>query len=133
MKSRWILEDDRYCIVCGEKNLRGFRLNLVKKNDEIITYLKIKKWMQGYKDIVHGGVLGLILDEMIVNACYLNGYKAVSVEYKVRLKKPCFVGEELKFCSKITEVRKNIAICYAWAIKEKDVIAEANGKCLILK
>ena len=133
MKKKLMLEDDRYCFVCGERNPRGLRLNLVKNNQEIITYITIEKWMQGYKDIAHGGFIALILDEMIVNACYLNGYKAVSAEYTVRLKKPCFVGQEVKFSGRLLKIRKNVAFCKSWAVTGKEIVAEAEGKCIILK
>lgn len=133
MKSELKLEDDCYCFACGKKNLRGLGLNISKINQEVFTELKIEKWMQGYKDIAHGGLISLVLDEMMVNACYLNGYKAVSAEYRVRFKKPCFVGDRVEFRAKIVEMKMNLAICKSWAKIGSNLIAEAESKCWILK
>jgi len=126
------LEDDRYCFACGEKNPYGLKLKFSKEEDKVWTELKIQKWMQGYKDIAHGGIIGLVLDEVIVNACYLNGLKAVSAELNIRLKKPCFVGEKIKFIGKILERKKRIIICKAEALREGEIVAEAKGKCVVL-
>lgn len=126
------LEDDRYCFACGEKNPHGLKLKFSKGEDKVWTELEIQKWMQGYKDIAHGGIIGLVLDEVIVNACYLNGLKVVSAELNIRLKRPCFVGEKIKFIGQILGRRRRVIICKAEALRNGEVIAEAEGKCVVL-
>lgn len=125
------LSDDRHCFVCGEKNPEGLKLKFELSNDILITKFKPTKKYQGYEDIVHGGIIGLILDEMIVNLPWKLGMQVVTAEYTVRLKKPVRVGEELEFMSKILEEKGRLIIVEAQAKKlDGTVVAIASGKCM---
>lgn len=125
------LMDDRYCFVCGEKNPHGLRLKFNLEGDVLKTRFKPDKKYQGYKDIVHGGVIGIILDEMIVNLPWKLGIKAVTAEYTVRLKKPVNVGEELEFTSRILDNKGRLLIVESQAKKlDGTIVAIATGKCM---
>lgn len=69
------LEDDHFCFACGSLNNYGLKLSfkLDKKNETIATEFVPQKIHQGYKDIVHGGLIGLILDECMVNLAWRLG------------------------------------------------------------
>lgn len=125
------LIDDRHCVVCGEKNPSGLKLNFELDGNTLKTTFKPDKRYQGYADIVHGGIIGLVLDEMIVNLPWKLGMKVVTAEYFVRLKKPVMVGEELKFTSRILEEKGRLLIVEAEAEKTDGVVvATAVGKCM---
>ena len=89
------LEDDAMCYVCGKKNRLGFRLDFVHEAKCLRAEVVFKKEHQGFKDIVHGGMLALLLDEMMVNLVWKEGVPAVSAELNVRLKKPTKIGEKV--------------------------------------
>lgn len=125
------LVDDRYCFVCGEKNQHGLRLKFDLEGDILKTRFTPDKRYQGYADIAHGGIIGLILDEMIVNLPWKLGIEAVSAEYSVRLKKPVYINEELEFTSRITENKGRLLTVEAEARKaDGTLVAVAVGKCL---
>jgi len=82
------LEDDKNCFVCGNKNSYGLQLRFtIDKDNAMHTEFMPQKHHQGFKDIVHGGLIGLILDEIMVNLAWKMGKNAVTAEFNVRLKK----------------------------------------------
>jgi len=96
------LVDDQHCFVCGKKNAIGLQLDfeLVGEAEVRTTFLPTKQY-QGFKDIVHGGVIAAVLDEVMVNGAWLRGIRAVTGKFEVRLKRPATVGERLYFTGKI--------------------------------
>src|SRR5580693_6301180 len=87
--------DDRYCLCCGEKNPMGFKMKFRYEGDKLLSETVIPKEYQGFADVVHGGILGTLLDELMVNLYWLKGEKAVTAEYQVRLKAPCPVSQKV--------------------------------------
>ncbi len=125
------LEDDRYCFVCGEKNPSGLHLRFVLHEGKVFTEFIPLKIHQGYKDIIHGGLISTILDEAMVKAALMQGIPAVTAEITVRFRNPLFAGE--KVTVEATMLRTNRKIIEASAmIKKTDetVIAEGTAKLL---
>ena len=93
------LTDDQMCFGCGSRNPRGLKLSFEvdKKSTALRCTWTPGKEYQGYADIVHGGVLGVVLDEVMGNLLYLNGRPAVTAEMTVRFHKPAHVGKPLRF------------------------------------
>jgi acyl-coenzyme A thioesterase PaaI-like protein len=117
--------------VCGEKNPYSLKLTFDLEGEILKTRFKPDKRFQGYVDIVHGGIIGLILDEMIVNLPWKLGMKVVTAEYSVRLKKPVYINEELEFKSRIVEDKGRLLIVEAEAKKlDGTLVAVCSGKCM---
>lgn len=126
------LEDDRYCFACGEKNKHGLHLKFnIDDNNIIHTEFTPAKEHQGFKDIVHGGIIGLVLDEVMVNLPWKMGIKAVSVEINVRLRNPAKVGEKLLFSAWIDRTEKKLIYTKAETKNESGkIVATASAKCI---
>jgi len=131
------LEDDHFCFACGSLNNSGLKLNFIldEKNQTISTEFTPKKIHQGYKDIVHGGLIGLIMDECMVNLAWKLGMPAVSAEYNVRLYRPAMIGKTLKFTAKITSHSHRILIISAECLDKntRQRIATSSAKCVRLE
>lgn len=130
------LEDDHYCFVCGSLNDAGLKLEfrLDKENKAISTEFIPRKIHQGFKDIVHGGIIGLILDECMGNLTWKLGIHALTAEYTVRLLKPAAIREKLAFSAKIiSEKRKMLIIEGGCEDEEGRKIASSSSKCIKIK
>lgn len=126
-----IFNDDRYCFCCGEKNPLGFKMKFRYAAEKLLSETVISKEFQGFADVVHGGVLGALLDELIVNFYWLKGEKAVTVEYQVRLKAPCPVNRKVLLSAWHVETKRNILLTAARAeLEDGTVVAEATAKCM---
>ena len=123
------------CFACGDKNRYGLRLKFtIDKNNVMQAEFIPQKHHQGFKDIVHGGLIGLILDEIMVNLAWKTGKNIVTAELNVRLKKITKTGEKLLFRGWID--RKDGKIIYTKAEAKNEhgtIIATASAKCLRIK
>ena len=125
------LQDDNYCFVCGKENPLGLHLNFSLDNGKATASFVPQKVHQGYKDIIHGGIITTVLDEAMVKAALLQGMPAVSAEITVRFRNTLFAGEKTVVESLIE--KKNRKIIEASAVLKKTdntVIAESYAKLL---
>ncbi|MCX7698600.1 MAG: PaaI family thioesterase [Candidatus Goldbacteria bacterium] len=128
--TQWI--DDRYCFACGEKNPIGMHLKFTINNNMIETRYVFPKELQGYKDFVHGGMISLLLDEVMVNLPWQKfKIPVVTAELKIKLRKPLKVGEEIIAKAYIEKQKGRVFIIKGKVIKEKtdELIAEAEAIC----
>ena len=129
------LADDGMCFACGRKNTAGLGLVFeLDSNNKLKTVFIPQKKHQGFADIVHGGIVGLILDEVMANLLWKLGKKAVTAEYTVRLKKMAKIGEKIIFTGWVT--KDNPRIIYTEAKAENAngiIIATAMAKCIIIE
>jgi len=122
-------DNDQMCFVCGKRNGDGLQLDFeLVGEDGIRTEVTPPKRYQGWKDIVHGGIIATILDEVMVNAAYLRKIVAVSAKLEIKLRRPAAVGERLIFHGQILKQGAKTLDVKAWAEQENgDVVAEATG------
>ena len=64
------------------------------QDGKVLTEFIPQKIHQGYKDIIHGGLISTLLDEAMVKAALMQGMPAVTAEITVRFKNPLMVGEK---------------------------------------
>jgi acyl-coenzyme A thioesterase PaaI-like protein len=123
--------DDRYCLCCGEKNPMGFKMKFRYESEKILSEVVVPKEYQGFANVVHGGILGTLLDELMVNLYWLKDERVVTVEYQVRLKAPCPVGEKILLIAWPVETKRKIHFTAASAcLANGIVVAEATAKCM---
>ncbi|MBI3988157.1 MAG: PaaI family thioesterase [candidate division NC10 bacterium] len=98
----------------------------------IQTELVPLKRFQGFKDIVHGGIIATVLDEIMVNVAYLQGTLAVTSKLEIRLRKPAKVGERLVFQAKVQKESSKLLTVTSEA-RQEDGVLIAQGKALLMK
>lgn len=65
------------------------------------TELDIPDYYTGWKSVVHGGLLAMLLDEAMAHACISSDFFAVTAEMTIRYLQPISVGEHIKVTAKI--------------------------------
>lgn len=126
-------EQENYCFVCGKKNPKGLKVDIKLGKGNCEFYFKTEKEYEGWKNIIHGGIIATLLDEAMVWACSSIGYKTVTAELNVRFKKPLQVGETVKVKGEIKEIKKKLIIAVAIIEKEKEIYATGEGKFFIVE
>ena len=127
------LYEEEGCFVCGGKNIEGLQI----KFDRIPGGRSFAKHIfearhQGYDGVVHGGILGAVLDDSMAYAIMALGLMPITTEMKIRFKKPVVVGEEIVFEGQVVKVGRRIIETAAVAKgPEGDVRVEAEGKFFI--
>ena len=126
------LEDDRYCFVCGEKNPSGLHLKFSLDDGKVLTEFTPQKIHQGYKDIVHGGIISTVIDEAMVKAALMQGMSAVTAEITVRFRNPLMAGEKAIVEAKITKANRKIIETTA-VVKKADGTPVAEGSAKLVR
>ncbi len=124
-----VWRDDGMCFVCGPKNPIGLKLRFTLTADRALeTIFNPQKVHQGYADVVHGGIMATILDEVMVNLPNQLGQKAVTARMTVSLKRPAMVGQPLSFRARIIgETRRTIEAAATARRADGTLVAEASG------
>jgi len=126
-------EDDRYCIGCGEKNPLSLKMEFRYDGDRLLSEAVVPKEFQGFAHVVHGGILGTLLDEVMVNLYWLKGIKAVTVEFTIRLKAPCPTGTRILLTAWPVSSKKRLHCSASEArLDDGTLVAEGTAKCLEL-
>lgn len=85
MNSEFLMDES--CFACGQKNDNGLKLKITECEEGVCATINPPAWSGGYKKVVHGGVIATILDEVAVWAAFKRGYKSVTGELNMRIKK----------------------------------------------
>ena len=127
------LIDEGMCFVCGRKNPKGLRVKFTvdRKALKIAGTFKPRREHEGYKGIMHGGLVGTLLDEAMVKLLWESGIPAVSASLEIRLARPAMVGEELAISGWVEEDRGKVIVTAAKVVDSRgNLVAEAKGKCM---
>ena len=129
------LRDEDMCFVCGKKNERGLKLgfSLDKEKKTMETVFIPGEWQQGYAEIIHGGIITTLLDEVMTKLAFELGINAVTAEISVRFKEPVGLNDKLLVKGQI--VKETPRLIYAKAeakFEDGSLAAEANSKLIIV-
>jgi acyl-coenzyme A thioesterase PaaI-like protein len=77
------------CFVCGQDNPVGLRIEFEREAGGAMA----SSWVpraeyEGFRGIVHGGVVSTVLDEAMSKAVAAAGIEALTAELRVRLRRP---------------------------------------------
>ena len=125
------LADDQMCFGCGGRNARGLRLKFTFDPDHrrIRTEWTPSKEFQGYADIVHGGIIGLVLDELMGNLLWKLERPSVTAEMSIRFLKPAHVGKLLRGEAWVSSQKGRVSIVEAAARNAAgNLVVEAKGR-----
>lgn len=117
------------CFVCGSDNSIGLKLRFY--TDGEITRAKFlpDARYEGYKDMLHGGIVAAVLDEVMIKAILARDISCVTAQMAVKYKAPAMIGSELLFEGKIIEIKGRVITTFGRATNsEGRIVAEATGK-----
>jgi acyl-coenzyme A thioesterase PaaI-like protein len=128
------LNKDTFCFVCGEDNRDGLRLHIERDGDKgVRTKFVADQRYRGWANYLHGGVIGLIFDELLGwNARYL-GYDAMTARMEIRYRKPIPVGSRVLFQGTVERESNRILEMRTHAyLEDGSLAAEGLGKMMII-
>ncbi len=127
------LADDKMCFGCGSRNARGLKLRFEVDEERrlIRTRWAPTKQFQGYADIVHGGMIALVLDELMGNLLWKLKLPAVTAELMIRFHRPAHVGKAISCEAYVKEEQGRL---FWMEAKAEDptgqLVATASAKCV---
>jgi acyl-coenzyme A thioesterase PaaI-like protein len=128
------LNKDTSCFVCGEENKDGLQLHIQRDGDTgVKTEFVASRRYRGWANYLHGGVIGLIFDELLGwNARYL-GYDAVTARMEVRYRRPIPLGSRVTFQGTVEKESTRILKMRTHAyLEDGSIAAEGRGTMMIV-
>lgn len=117
------------CLVCGDKNEIGMKLPFDYDGEVATTEYTAEARFEGYKQILHGGILTALLDEVMAKAIFGKKILVATVEIKVKFKKPVKTGQKIRLEGKYTGERGGLIFATSQAmLPDGSLAAVAEGK-----
>ncbi len=129
------ISDNQYCFICGHRNPVGLKatMKVDREGKSAACTLVIPSEYQGWKDMVHGGIISALLDEVCVYAGMTVSDSVVTGELKTRFRKPVPVEQEVTVSARVTnQVRRTVQV-EAQLTLEGVVLASAEAKLVIVR
>jgi len=124
------------CFVCGESNSAGLKLRFETDGRRVHTHFTPRVEHIGFKEVVHGGILSALLDEIMVWACIVPTKRvAYCAELNVRFLRPVRPGEHIVATAELAANRRDRIFETTAELKNEagDVVATATGKYMPVK
>jgi uncharacterized protein (TIGR00369 family) len=78
-----------HCLLCGSLNPRSLNLSFQLMDKGVVrTEFKGHEDLQGYDDILHGGVIAALLDAAMTHCLFHHGIQAVTGDLHIRFINP---------------------------------------------
>jgi len=122
------------CFVCGKDNPIGLNIVFFRDQDKIKAEFIPEPKHQGFKGIVHGGILFSILDEIMGRTALISkGVMTMTIEISIKYRKKALVGEKIIFTAQMTKDSGRMIEAQAEARSEDDtLLTEAKGKFIVI-
>ena len=123
------------CFACGPANAAGLQMKLYADQESVVSRLVVPDHLRGWSDLVHGGVISTILDEIMSwGAIHLLKRIILTKSMGVEFLKPVRIGEPLRAVGRIIENQKNQAVMEGLLYTEPDRLsARSRGEFALLK
>jgi acyl-coenzyme A thioesterase PaaI-like protein len=128
------LLDDDLCFGCGAQNPIGLKLKFAWAGDTYGSCWTPQREHQGWAKRVHGGLLAVVLDEVLSRAVLdRHGLHWVTAELTTRLRQPARVGVPLVIEARIETVRQALIVSRGEVREEASGLVVASGKAKLMR
>ncbi len=125
--------NSRMCFICGLENPVGLHLHIYETAPgEVETRYTAPEHFQGYPGVLHGGIVGAILDELsgrsLMGSDPMSPRFMFTAKLEIKYRKNVPVGVPLRIRGKAGKLRTKSAEAWAGIYDERtdELLAEAN-------
>ena len=130
-----MFEDKEYpmCFACGKKNPIGLKMTFKMDEKECVSYFTPKEEHQSYNGMMHGGLISVLLDEIMGHYLFcMEGKPAYTAKMELRYRQPLKIGEEVKCVGTRVKQKGRLVEMHGEIITKKGVVAaEATAKMML--
>lgn len=119
------------CFVCGLDNPDGLRLPIYRDGDEAVTWIRPTLHHVGYPDRFHGGLVGLLVDEMLVYAGVCHDLWGMTARVEYRLRAPIAVDAPVEVRASLTRRTRGAFRAEVRVTTPEGLAADGAGMCVI--
>lgn len=119
------------CVICSPRNASGLRLTFVQRTDgSLQAEFDCPSHLQGYPEMLHGGMISSLLDGAMTNCLFARGCEAVTAELTVRFRHPVATGRRATIRAWLHDSMSVFYVLKSELIQDQQVKATATGKFL---
>jgi len=118
------------CFACGPENVHGLKMEFYTDEESLFSDINIPEHLCGWDNLIHGGVISTILDEIMAwTGIYLLKKVVVTKSMNVEFLKPLYITDKLKAEGKIFQINKRTeGVMHGFIFNQKgDLCAKATG------
>lgn len=121
---------DKHCFGCSPVNPAGLKMEFYTDEQSIISWVSVPEHLCGWNNLVHGGVVSTILDEVMGwAAIHLLKLIVLTKTMTIDFLQPVFIDDELKAEGRILESDSDNEVVIGGYVHNKrgDLCAKATG------
>lgn len=125
--------DDQMCFACGKENPDGLHLDFQLLDDgRLRTEYTPPRKFQGFKDILHGGIMAVLMDETMIHLAFRRGEKVVTGKIEIKLRQPARIGEKITVTAELlSDSGRRMELAAEAKREDGNVLAE--GRATMIK
>ena len=118
----------RFCFACSQENPIGLKLKPVQDGEKVTAEFTAGKFHQGWDNVVHGGILYTLLDEVTAYAMLCHGIElGVTAKSEIRFKQVAPINEPIRASAWVTKLTKRLVETKGvLTLKDNRVIVDGN-------
>jgi acyl-coenzyme A thioesterase PaaI-like protein len=116
------------CFACGTLNATGLQLDLHVDGGRCWTDLTVADRFQGWNDIVHGGIVSTILDEVMAWSLVDRDVWGVTARLAVDFRHPVPIGRPIRAEGWVVEARRRVFRAASQLVDALDGTVLARGE-----
>jgi len=120
--------DHEWCLLCGSRNPHSLRVKFEPDEEGVKAVFAPSRHLQGYRGILHGGIVSSLLDAAMTHCLFHRGIKALTADLRVRFYHSVPWEKDLLIRARITRSRPPLYLTKAEIIQDERIMAEAEGK-----
>lgn len=128
---------DDYCFACGKRNPIGLGMQVTYQEASSLAeaVLALPREYQGWQEVIHGGILATLLDEIMMHAVWHFVGSGVTLGLEVQFRQPLAPGEIILAQGEIIETKGRRLKAQGKIIRQADgrLIANSLGRFLLLE
>jgi hypothetical protein len=120
------------CFVCGSGNPEGLGLHIYRDGTDAVATFTPKPTHQGYPERLHGGIVGLLVDEMLVYAGAPHGVWGVTAKVRYWLRRPIPLDATLSLRARLIQRSdRGFRAVVSIHLPDEVLAAEGEGMCVL--
>jgi len=125
----------QFCFACSQQNPIGLKLKPVQDGQKVTAEFKAGKFHQGWGNIIHGGILYTLLDEVTAYAMLCRGIElGVTAKSEIRFKQLVPINEPIRASAWVTRLTKRLVeVRGELSIKDDTVVVDGNFLFYVLR
>jgi HAD superfamily hydrolase (TIGR01509 family) len=125
----------QFCFACSQQNPIGLKLKPVQDGQKVTAEFTAGKFHQGWGNIIHGGILYTLLDEVTAYAMLCRGIElGLTAKSEIRFKQLAPINEPIRASAWVTRLTKRLVeVRGELSLKDSTVIVDGNFLFYVLR